>query len=83
MSDAMGVVRFWVSMERILPSLAKVAYRIYGTPVSSSASERTFSAVNRIVTPDRSRLSPALVEDIVYCRSSLKSANPIYTEEDE
>ena len=39
------------------------------TPVSSSASERVFSAVKLLVTKNRSRLSGSILEDIIFIRS--------------
>ncbi|KAI0557114.1 Zinc finger BED domain containing protein [Gracilaria domingensis] len=62
-------IKFWLSQETVCPELTKVALCIYAIPVSSSSSERNFSAVNRMITADRSRLESNIVEDMMYLRS--------------
>ncbi|KAI0567134.1 Zinc finger BED domain containing protein [Gracilaria domingensis] len=64
-----NLIKFWISQEGVYPDLKKVALRIYATPVSSCSSERNFSAVNRIITADRSGLKSSLVEDILFLRT--------------
>ncbi|KAI0563666.1 zinc finger BED domain containing protein [Gracilaria domingensis] len=66
------LVKFWISQSALYPDLSKVALRLYATPVSSASSERNFSAVNRIVTADRSKLKSNLVEDMLYLRSMVR-----------
>ncbi|KAI0558044.1 Zinc finger BED domain containing protein [Gracilaria domingensis] len=66
------LIRFWINQEAHYPDLSKVALRIYATPVSSSTSERNFSAVNRILTAERSRLKSDVIEDMLYLRSIAK-----------
>lgn len=73
MADNLGIARFWANHQRSFPCLSETALRIFATPVSSTASERNFSAVNRIVTHDRTRLSSTIIEDLVTARSFLNS----------
>lgn len=75
-SNRGGLIKFWVGQEHIYPDLAKVSFRIFATPVSSASSERNFSAVNRILTSDRSRLDSSLLEDLMYARSAVQRDFP-------
>ena len=45
---------------------------IFPIPAASSKSERVFSVAGRIVTPDRNRLAPELVEDLVTMKCNLR-----------
>lgn len=64
-----GVVMYWNMYKEENMMLSKLALRVYATPASSCSSERNFSAVNRIITDDRSRLSSELLKIIMYLRS--------------
>ena len=71
MGDPFAAIRFWHNHRSSYPDLYKVAQRLYAIPVSSCASERVFSAVNRIITRDRAILSSKALEEIVVVRSLL------------
>ena len=71
MGDPFATVRFWHNHRSSYPDLYKDAQRLYAIPVSSCASERVFSAVNRIVTRDRAKLSSSALEENVVVRSLL------------
>lgn len=61
-------VTFWFSVtsdaRASYPHLHKVAQLVFGTPASSAPSERMFSSLKRIITPQRTRLFPKRVADI-------------------
>lgn len=65
-----GVTDFWEKSESCYPHLSIVALRILSTSASSASSERDFSDVSNILTPNRSALDPSLVNDILFLRSS-------------
>lgn len=67
----MGTVRYWLARRNTLKVLYKVVFRIFATPVSSSAGEWDFSFVHRLVSSDRNRLKDDIIEDLVYTRSAL------------
>ena len=52
--------------------LALLVRVIFPIPAASSKSERVFSVAGRIVTPDRNRLAPELVEDLVTMKCNLR-----------
>ncbi len=70
-SDELGMVYYWKRRSSMYPNLYKVALRIFATPASSCQSERNFSAVNLVLTDNRLRTEPAIVEDILYLRSTV------------
>ena len=45
---------------------------IFAIPAASSKSERVFSVACRVVTPDRNRLAPEMVEDLVMLKCNLR-----------
>ena len=52
--------------------LALLVRVVYAIPAASSKSERVFSVAGRIVTPDRNRLAPEMVEDLVTLKCNLR-----------
>ena len=52
--------------------LALLARVIFPIPAASSKSERVFSVAGRVVTPDRNRLAPEMVEDLVTLKCNLR-----------
>lgn len=60
---------FWKNKNDSYPILAKVAARILGVPATSGAVEREFSYTGNIITQKRARLSPDVVNDIVFNHS--------------
>lgn len=61
---------FVLDNQKTLPILADLARQWLTPPVSSTASERTFSGSGLIVTPRRTRLSPDMVEMMLYVRQN-------------
>jgi len=71
LDDPFGVVKFWYQKRNTFPKLYKIAMRVFATPASSCASERVFSILKKIVTPDRSLLTPEHLSEIIVSRSLL------------
>lgn len=71
LSSENGLAEFWLTTEHSWPELTKIALRVLATPVSSCSSEHNFSAVNRIVTADRSRFKSDVLEDLIIVRSCI------------
>lgn len=69
--DAMAAPTFWLRQRTVYPELHEVAMRLFATPASSCTSERVFSVVARTLTPDRSRMTPENLSNIVISRSAL------------
>lgn len=65
-----GVAEFWARSDGAYPDLSKVALRVLATPASSASSERDFSAVSRILTPERSTIYSDMLNDILLLRSA-------------
>ena len=55
----------------ILSWLALLVRVVFAIPAASSKSERVFSVAGRVVTPDRNRLAPEMVEDLVMLKCNL------------
>ena len=56
----------------ILSRLALLVRVVFAIPAASSKSERVFSVAGRVVTPDRNRLAPEMVEDLVMLKCNLR-----------
>ncbi|CAM4851169.1 unnamed protein product [Rotaria magnacalcarata] len=56
-------------MHSSYPALSKIAARIFSVPASSAAVEREFSLAGNIITQKRSKLSPDVVNDMVFNHS--------------
>ncbi|CAF3321152.1 unnamed protein product [Rotaria socialis] len=56
-------------MHSTYPPLSKVAARIFSVPASSVAIEREFSLAGNLITQKRAKLSPDVVNDIVFNHS--------------
>jgi len=69
LDDPFGVVKFWHQKRTQFPKLYKIAMRVFATPASSCASERVFSILKKIVTPERSLLTPENLSNIIVSRS--------------
>ena len=59
-------LHFWRLHHHSYPRLAKIAKRIFAVPATSAAVEREFSLTGNIITKKRSRLSPDIVDDIIF-----------------
>ena len=51
------------------PTLFKIAMRVFATPASSSASERVFSTLKKLVSLDRASISTKHISEIITGRS--------------
>ena len=60
---------FWKGRHTSYPVLAKVTARVFSVPATSASVECEFSFSGNIITQKRSKLSPEIVNDIVFNRS--------------
>ena len=67
------VLAWWKSNGFKFPTLGTIAKDIYAIHVSTIASESAFSMGRRIVSPQRNRLSPNLVEALACAQNWLRS----------
>ena len=67
--DEYNPLSFWKKRHESYPVLAKVAARVLAVPATSAAVERELSFSGNIITQKRSRLSPDMVNDIVFNHS--------------
>ena len=70
-SKAIFLVSFVIFSNTVL-RLALLVRVVFAIPAASSKSERVFSVAGRIVTPDRNRLAPEMVEDLVTLKCNLR-----------
>jgi hypothetical protein len=63
-------LKFWASTDSKMPDLARLARRILVIQASSGESERHFSIAGNITTPQRSLLSPDVVETLVVLKEA-------------
>jgi hypothetical protein len=63
---------WWSSKKNVelMPNLSRIAQRLFMIPGSASMSERTWSTVGHIWTPERNRSSPETVEMLTLLRSN-------------
>eukprot|EP00743_Colponemidia_sp_Colp-15_P005786 GILK01006218.1.p1 GENE.GILK01006218.1~~GILK01006218.1.p1 ORF type:complete len:847 (+),score=91.20 GILK01006218.1:36-2543(+) len=69
-TSAKECLQWWADRERLFPRLTKIAKVLLAIPASSAPSERVFSAAGLLLTPDRTSLSPLLVDQLITIRSS-------------
>ena len=60
------VLAYWKSQEDIVPDLARFARSILCIPASSASSERLFSLAGRTITTQRTGISSARAEQLIY-----------------
>ena len=65
------ILSFWKGSEIRYPEVAVMAYDILGIPISTVASESTFSTGGRVIDQYRSSLKPDIVEALVCIRDWL------------
>jgi hAT family C-terminal dimerisation region len=68
-----NVLTWWMSNGLKFSTLRKIARDIYAIPVSTVASESAFSMGGRIISPQRNRLHPQLVEALACAQNWLKA----------
>ncbi|KAM8971960.1 zinc finger BED domain-containing protein 4-like [Pelodytes ibericus] len=62
---------FWDQKKIVWPALSVVAQKLLSCPVTSVQSERVFSITGNILNPQRSRLSPHLMEQMAFLKFNL------------
>ncbi|CAI0449146.1 unnamed protein product [Linum tenue] len=79
-SEDFDILIWWKVHSTKYPIIAKMARDVLAVPISTVASESTFSTSGRVLDPYRSSLSPKTVEALICCqdwlRSSQKSIEP-------
>lgn len=76
------ILRWWKVNSERFPILSKVARDILAVPISTVASESTFSTSGRVLDAFRSSLSPKMVEALICTQDWLRGPNqPIAVEE--
>jgi hypothetical protein len=60
----LNTLEFWGKYEAMLPRLSKIAFKVLAIPASIASSERAFSAMNRIISEERSSLDKGLGADL-------------------
>ncbi|XP_042426180.1 zinc finger BED domain-containing protein RICESLEEPER 2-like [Zingiber officinale] len=76
-TSSINVLEFWRSQQFRYPELAKLARDVLAVPVSTVASESTFSLGGRILDQYRSSMSPQVVEALICNRDWLFGENYI------
>ncbi len=61
-------LQFYQTYENILPNLSEIAKLVFCTTASSVPSECTFSQAGLLINKKRSRLSPAIAEDLLFLK---------------
>jgi hypothetical protein len=62
----LDILEFWSGMSKCYPNLANLARDILVVPISTVASKSAFNTQGKILNPRRGRLSPDLLEMLVY-----------------
>ncbi|GFS42082.1 hypothetical protein Acr_00g0078000 [Actinidia rufa] len=71
------ILAWWKANSSKYPALFQLARDVLAMPISTVASESTFSTGGRILDPFRSSLSPMMVEVLVCAQNWLRSSLPI------
>ncbi|KAM0842289.1 hypothetical protein ACQ4PT_058464 [Festuca glaucescens] len=69
-----NILTWWREEGDKYPTLSKVAKNVLAVPVSTIASESSFSTGGRVINPQRSSLSPKMVEALICGQSWLRSS---------
>jgi len=74
LSSADGdILAYWKAHEPSVPDVARLARRILSIPASSASSERLFSAAGRTITPQRTNLSAARAEQLIFVQQNFEA----------
>jgi len=68
LTDKSCPLQFYQTYENILPNLSEIAKLVFCTTASSVPSECTFSQAGLLINKKRSRLSPAIAEDLLFLK---------------
>ena len=69
LTNSYSVLHFWHSRKSMYPTIFKIAVRVFATPASSCSSERVFSTLKKLVSPDRATISTEHISQIITGRS--------------
>jgi len=72
-TDDFSILTWWRRRQMKYPTLSKVAKDVLAVPVSTIASEASFSTGRRVINPQRSSLSPKMIEALICGQSWLRS----------
>ena len=64
--DSSCPLEFYELNQSIFPSLSRIAQLVFCTTASSVPSECVFSAAGQLINKKRTRLNPALAEDLLF-----------------
>ena len=67
-----SIVHFWYNMKPQLHNIHAIAARIFATPISSTANERTFSALKLLVSEQPPHSGTSIVENMILVFFSYK-----------
>lgn len=71
----MDVLEYWNETSKRYPDLAKMARDLLAIPVSTVASESTFSTGRRVISPFRSSLKPNTVQALICLQDWMRAQN--------
>jgi hypothetical protein len=71
--DNVNPFEWWASRKTQFPNVAKLARKYLSIPASSAPSERLFSDAGNLITSERTRLDPKLVEKMMFIRKNYDS----------
>ncbi|KAL2240865.1 UNVERIFIED_CONTAM: Zinc finger BED domain-containing protein RICESLEEPER 2 [Sesamum indicum] len=81
--EKFDILKWWKVNTQRFPILSKMARDILAVPVSTVASDATFSTGGHVLDAFRSSLSPKIVQAIIYAQDWIcKDSKPISIEED-
>ncbi|KAH7834817.1 hypothetical protein Vadar_019998 [Vaccinium darrowii] len=71
----MDILEYWNETSKRYPDLAKMARDLLAIPVSTVASESTFSIGRRVISPFRSSLKPNTVQALICLQDWMRAQN--------
>ncbi|WOL03489.1 zinc finger BED domain-containing protein RICESLEEPER 2-like [Canna indica] len=80
--DDFDILKWWKLNSERFPILSHMARDILAIPISTVASESTFSAGGRVLDPFRSSLTPKMVESLICAQDWIRKSNGLNVEED-
>ena len=75
------ILQWWSKEAQTFPILQLVAKNVLAVPASSAKSESNFSDGGKTITKLRNRLSPRIVDDLLFYRSMLKGKSDLHVHE--
>ncbi|WOL05490.1 zinc finger BED domain-containing protein RICESLEEPER 2-like [Canna indica] len=80
--DDFDILKWWKLNSERFSILSHMARDILAVPISTVASESTFSAGGRVFDPFRSSLTPKMVESLICAQDWIRKSNGLIVEED-